>query len=82
MGVFEGDQISREKKRSDYLWCLHCERTYKRGKFRKVGDLQMCPYEGCDGDTVLDAIDWENIRYHHPEYPQIPEEDKVYPEYA
>ncbi len=38
------DQVRVEEKRSDFLWCLHCERTYERGKWRDDGDLQMCPY--------------------------------------
>ena len=81
MGKLDRDKISNEEKESDYLWCLHCERTYKRGKFRKVDDLQMCPYEDCDGDTVLDAWDWESVREYHSAYPEIPEEGKVYPLY-
>ena len=79
MEEFERDKIFKEKKRSDYLWCLHCERTYRWGEFRKVGNLQMCPYEGCGGDAVIDAKDWESIRDYHPEYDKIPEKDKVYP---
>ncbi len=37
------------------VWCLHCGRWYRLGDFRQVGDMQMCAYEGCDGDTVMDA---------------------------
>jgi len=76
------DEAFDEEKLSDYLWCLHCERTYKRGEFRLVNGLQMCPYEGCDGDTVLDAWDWAKVREMHPEYPEVPERGKVYPLYT
>lgn len=82
------------KPKSEYMWCLHCERTYKYGKFREVKfkpfvvnhvryepTFQMCPYKDCDGDTVLDAKQWSDIREYHPEYPEIPEPDKVYPLY-
>lgn len=64
-----------------YLWCLHCERAYERGKWRNNGDLQMCPYVGCNGDAVIDAWDWEAVRQHHPDYPEIPEFGKSYPLY-
>lgn len=80
------------KPKSEYMWCLHCERTYKYGEFREVKKkpfvvnhvryepiLQMCPYEDCNGDAVLDAWEWDRIRESHPEYPEIPEKGKVYP---
>lgn len=50
------------RKLGDWVWCLHCQRCYKIGEYRiekKFDDLQMCPYKGCDGDTVLDAIPWQ-----------------------
>lgn len=47
------------RKIGDWVWCLHCQRCYKIGEYRLIGDLQMCPYEGCGGDTVLDAIPWQ-----------------------
>ncbi len=75
------DKVFDEKKRSDYLWCLHCERTYLRGKWREQGELQMCPYQDCSGDVVIDAWDWETIRDNKPEYPVVPETGKSYPMY-
>lgn len=82
------------KPKSEYMWCLHCERTYKYGEFREVKIkpfvvnhvryepiLQMCPYEDCSGDTVSDAWEWNRIRESHPEYPEIPEAGNVYPLY-
>jgi hypothetical protein len=75
-----------------YLWCLHCNRVYKNGEFRLVEEVipeyhdfggeklktQMCPYAGCNGDTVLDGWNWSTIRERHPDYPEIPERNKVY----
>ena len=61
-----------------WVWCLHCEQAYQVGEYRLKGDLQMCPYEGCTGDTVMDAWEWKQIRRAHPEYPKIPERNKVY----
>lgn len=78
---YHRDQIFDEEKRSDYLWCLHCERIYRRGEFRWEGKFQMCPYEGCDGSTVLDGIDWERFRDDYKEYPVIPERGRRYPMY-
>jgi hypothetical protein len=68
-------------KRSVFFWCLHCERTYRQGECREINGLQMCPYDGCNGDTVCDAWPWEDIRSYNPQYPVIPEEGKVYPMY-
>jgi hypothetical protein len=94
---------------SGYLWCLHCERVYPYGAYRRevlrvdkrmprglrkmfeqAGmvdvavkgiencELQMCPYEDCDGDSVLDGMEWEWVRKYHPEYPEVPEYGCVY----
>ncbi|MCG3149378.1 MAG: hypothetical protein PCFJNLEI_02838 [Verrucomicrobiae bacterium] len=79
--IYDRDQIFDEERRSDFLWCLHCERTYNRGAYRLVDGLQMCPYPDCDGDTVLDGWDWEQVREANPDYPLIPEEGKQYPLY-
>jgi hypothetical protein len=68
-------------EKSVFFWCLHCERTYRRGECREIDGLQMCPYEGCNGDTFVDAWPWESIHSYNPEYPVIPEEGKVYPMY-
>ena len=82
------------KPKGKYMWCLHCERTYEYGQFRVqrvkpfivdhikyAPEFEMCPYEDCDGDTVLDAWNWEDIREHHPDYPEIPVAGKRYPLY-
>ena len=79
--VYDRDVIFREERRSDFLWCLHCERTYTRGEYRNVEGLQMCPYPDCDGDTVIDAWDWEEFRDGNPDYAAIPEKGKQYPLY-
>jgi DNA-binding CsgD family transcriptional regulator len=96
-GMLETDreQAFGEKPKGKYMWCLHCERTYEYGRFRveKVKpftvdhmryspELQMCPYSDCDGDAVLDAQEWEDIRKEHPEYPKIPKAGKAYPLYG
>ena len=68
------------RKSGDWVWCLHCERCYKVGEY-KMGlsdGLEYCPYDDCDGDTLLDSWSWEKIREGHPEYPEIPERVKVY----
>lgn len=92
---YDREEAFGEESRSEYLWCLHCERTYKYGEYRlwKVEpfvvdhvryepEFQMCPYEDCDGDAVIDAWEWDRIRESHPEYPEIPEKGKVYPMYG
>jgi hypothetical protein len=84
---FEPDNLDRDKMfesqdTTDYLWCLHCERAYQRGKFRRNGELQMCPYSGCDGDTVLDGWDWGKLRDAHADYPALPVDGVHYPLYS
>jgi len=66
------DQIFIDPPRSPYFWCLHCQRTYERGKWRTIRGCQLCPYLDCDGDAVIDALDWATIRDVHPEYPANP----------
>lgn len=73
------DRAFRERPRSNYLWCLHCERGSERGKWRMANDLQLCPYGDCSGDTVLDGMDWEEIRDYYPEYPVAPKWGDRYP---
>lgn len=72
------EKILIEDVKPKYLWCLHCNRAYKYGEFRQVGDLQLCPYSGCDGDTVFDAWDWEKFMAADSELPEIPEFGKFY----
>ncbi len=79
--VYHRDKAFSEEKRSDFMWCLHCERTYNRGAFRDENGFQMCPYQGCDGSTVVDGWDWEDVRDHHPDYPHVPQDGVVYPLY-
>lgn len=69
-----------------YLYCIHCERAYPKDMYRVMSDIdfglmQMCPYEDCDGDAVMDAWEWDRIRSEHADYPKVPEENKVYPMY-
>ena len=75
-------EIKEGIKEGDWLWCLHCERVYQAGEYREQKKLQMCPYEGCNGDTVLDAWTWESLREIHPEYPKIPTRETLYPLYG
>lgn len=63
-------------------WCLHCERAYQKGEHRKLSGLSMCPYEDCDGDTVIDQWTWSRIREENPGYPEIPERGTVYALYG
>ena len=99
-GMLEVVKLEREEafageRRSDYVWCLHCERTYQYWEFREVKAekfmvdhveydpvYQMCPYEDCDGDAVLDAWDWSEVREGHGDYPEIPEPAEAYPLYT
>ena len=70
-----------DEQRSDYQWCMHCERAYKRGEHRLIHGLRMCPYEGCNGDVFMDGWDWDTFREPLPQYPVIPEHGTKYPMY-
>ena len=69
--------IKENELEINYVWCLHCERTYKVGEHRIINDYEMCPYEGCEGD-LWDGMSWEDMYRHHPEYPEIPVKGIVY----
>jgi DNA-binding CsgD family transcriptional regulator len=74
-----------------YILCVFCGRAaliekYKEAEPKKVminhieyeiDNLPKCPTEGCKGD-VGDALDWDDVRKHHPEYPEIPGHGVVY----
>ena len=69
---------------SEYNWCLHCQRTYKKNKFRLQRQgrsvFMMCPYHDCDGDYPMDGWNWGKLVGHNS-YPEIPVEGVVYPLY-
>lgn len=88
-GVRHGDAKETARYRSHgvvptsgYLWCFRCERTYPAGSFRQEGDQEMCPYDGCVGDAVIDARDWESVVKENPDYPDEPEVGMIYPLYG
>lgn len=86
-------EVNSEDKYDNWVWCLHCERCYKIGEFKTIApdktlkragitsDLQICPYEDCDGDAVFDTRLWKEIREIHPEYPIEPIKGINYPIY-
>lgn len=83
--VFHREAIFKDSRpASGWLWCLHCQRAYKWGEYREVQlvrggfTFQMCPYDDCDGDTVLDGVPWEAIRSNHSDYPEIPTRGQTY----
>jgi hypothetical protein len=62
---------NNDNEQTEYAWCMFCERTCKRGDRRLVNGKELCPYEGCVGDTDLDSREWDFIR--------IGREDRVMP---
>ena len=71
-----------------WLWCLHCERAYQLKDMREVPhdllpgeNLQLCHYEDCDGDTVLDAWNWDELCKERGG-PDVPERGVRYPLYG
>jgi hypothetical protein len=68
-----------ERFPSGWVWCLHCARTYRVDQFRQVRGYELCPYDDCDGNTVIDAWSWEQVRSEHAEYPVEPLRGVMYP---
>jgi len=68
MGKADITNIFYGWKDGDWALCIHCGRVYQIGEFRLIHGLQYCPYPGCDGDTVMDAVHFHGI----------PERNKVY----
>jgi hypothetical protein len=64
LGIFDGWKLG------DWAVCLHCGQAYRIGEYRLLRGLQMCPYPGCDGDTVMDPV--------HYSFPEPPERNKIY----
>jgi DNA-binding CsgD family transcriptional regulator len=74
-----------------YMLCIYCGKAaliddYKEAEPKKVivnhieyeiDTLPKCPTEGCKGD-LGDTLDWDEVRRHHPEYPEMPEHGAVY----
>jgi len=74
-----------------YVLCILCGKAYvindyKEAEPKKVminhveyemDMLPECPSEGCRGD-ISNTLVWNEVRKHHPEYPEIPEHGVVY----
>ena len=68
--------------KSPYVWCLHCERVYRREEVRwdpKQG-IYLCAYEDCAGDAYLDAWSYAERR-EELGWPVEPERGVVYSPY-
>ena len=66
-----------------WVWCLHCERAYRRDEVRwdSENEVYLCAYEDCDGDALLDAWDYEERRVDCG-WPEVPEKGVTYPLYG
>ena len=74
-----------------YVLCILCGKAaliddYKEAKPKKViinhveyeiDTVPKCPTKGCRGD-MGDTLDWDEVRKHHTEYPEIPKHGVVY----
>ena len=77
-GKMDRERMFPDEKPCAFLWCLHCGRAYRWGEYREINGLQMCPYEGCDGDTVMDGWRWDEVSQGKPDYPKRPKLGHVY----
>ena len=58
-----------------YSWCALCERVYPEREWRRSEG--RCPGKECGAPEGL-KIRWEGVRQAHPDYPELPETDRVY----
>lgn len=80
-----------KKSAEDYTICKFCERAYIPNEAVEMHeesfvvnhvlieppDWYKCPYEDCTAN-VMDSYFWEEVKYYHPEYPEIPEKGVVF----
>lgn len=68
-------------------WCAEDAVIFREEKMSQemiemaLEPVKVCPYAGCDGDVEWDGWPWERIRKAHADYPEVPEEGRVYPLY-
>jgi len=73
------NRLPEEPPRSDFLWCLICERAYPRND-ATLDEVQLCPYDdGCKGSLVFYSWDWNRTRRVNRGYPREPHLGTVYP---
>jgi len=75
----------------EYVLCILCGKAALIDDYEEAEPQKMiinhveyefvpppkCPTEGCRG-SLGDTLDWDEVRKHHPEYPEIPEHGVVY----
>ena len=72
-----------------WSWCARCQRAYATGMYREIrfapdalhsrpATLHLCPYNDCSASTKRDGWLWAILRLEHPEYPSIPERNRLY----
>ncbi|MBW3624505.1 MAG: hypothetical protein KY468_13955 [Armatimonadetes bacterium] len=59
-----------------HSWCAMCERTFSEAEWKRGAG--RCPGEGCKAPHSL-RVSWKAVRKEHPEYPDHPESNAVYP---
>jgi hypothetical protein len=70
----------QDKIEGEWVWCLHCERTYNKKDMRwdERSGLYLCAYKDCDGDAFGDAWSYLSLMKAHPNWSDVPEHGKVY----
>ena len=65
--------LDTDETPESWLCCIHCGRAYQLKNCRTIRGLQLCAYPRCDGDTVMDARNWNRYREVRKDLPEIPE---------
>lgn len=64
---------------ADFLWCVLCERTFRRRWLRGARDRVLCPYAPCEGGKLFEPWEWSRVREVNQGYPPLPVEGEAYP---
>lgn len=56
-----------------YMMCRSCRMAYAEGNETSKDGRQTCPRCGAFVDIAGGAMPWEQMRWHHPGLPKVPD---------
>lgn len=62
----------------DYSPGMVIEEVGRLGPQGKGGERHLCPHKGCGG-AIVNCLHWSKLRENHPELPEAPQNDGLYP---
>ncbi len=62
----------------DWIWCVRCQQAFPDERERGCEGLHCCAYSDCPGRALWDLIAWHDVQELCPDYPAVPEMDRMY----